>query len=190
MIDPGKLWLIQFAENEQRVDLTENECARACEELRRLYPKWTLKDLAKALNKDPSWVTRHLSVFKVIPAVREAFEGRRLKIAQVYPISQVGEREQHELLAAALNGATRNDLEQAVKRVNRPKRNGSAVRLNRLKCPLHGATVIVTGKAIGLDEAIDAVLVAAKEMKRAREEGLDAKTAQAVWQKRLNKAAG
>ena len=59
-----------------------------------------------------------------------------------------------------------------------------------MKCPLPSATVIVTGNAIGLDEAIDAVLVAAKEMKRARDEGLDAKTAQAVWEKRLAKAAG
>ena len=50
--------------------------------------------------------------------------------------------------------------------------------------------VVICGDAIGLDESIEAVLAAAKEMKRARDEGLDAKTAQAVWQKRLKKAVG
>jgi ParB/RepB/Spo0J family partition protein len=44
------------------------------------------------------------------------------------------------------------------------------------------------GKAIGLDEAIDAVLAAAKEIKRARDEGLDLRMAQAVWEKRLKKS--
>jgi hypothetical protein len=155
--------------------------------LRAHYP--SLKDLARALNKDQSWVTRHLAPLSVLPAVRQAFQAGRLNLSQVYPISRVGEREQHELLAAALGGATRDDLERTVKRIKRPKRNGSAVRSNRVKCPLHGATVIVTGKAIGLDEAIDAVLAAAKEMKRARDEGLDARVAQSVWEKRLKKSA-
>jgi hypothetical protein len=187
-MDIGKRLLMEFAENEQREALSEADCSSLCEELLRLYPKWTLKDLASALNKDPSWVTRHHSVSKVLPAVREAFEAGQLKISQVYPISQVSERDQHELLATALGGASKDDLERAVKRIKRPNRNGSA-RLSRVRCPLMNATVIVSGAAIGLDEAIDAVLAAAKEMKRARDEGLDAKTAQAVWQKRTAKAA-
>jgi hypothetical protein len=190
VIDPKKLWLIQFAENEHRVGLKDRELARVCVELLRQNPTWSLKDLAKALSKHPSWVTRYSSVSKVIQAVREAFEGERLTISQVYAISQApSEREQHELLAAALGGASKEELQRALRRMNRPKRGDSAARVNRVKCPMANATVIVSGDAIGLDEAIDAVLAAAKEMKRARDEGLDAKTATAVWEKRLKRSA-
>jgi ParB family transcriptional regulator, chromosome partitioning protein len=187
--EAGKVVVLQAIENEQRQNLTDPERWRMVEELRRLYPKWIAKDISEALHKDPSWVTRYLSPSKCLPAVQEAFAAGRLGISDCYAISKVTEREQHELLALKLGGATRDDLECAVKRINRPRRNGSGCE-KRVRCPLATATVIVTGNAIGLDEAIDAVLAAAKEMKRARDEGLDAKTAQAVWEKRLTKAAG
>ncbi len=41
--------------------------------------------------------------------------------------------------------------------------------------------VTVAGEEISLDEAIDALKEAMKAMQKARDTGLDAKTAQAVW---------
>jgi hypothetical protein len=189
-VDSGKRLLMQFAENEQRENFSDFERWKIVEELRQLYPKWMAKEIAGALQKDPTWVTHYSSPSNCIPAVQEAFEAGRLGISDCYAISKVSDRDQHEMLALKLGGATRDALEQAVRRINRPNRNGSAVRLSRIKCPLPNATVIVSGDSIGLDESIDAVLAAAKEMKRARDEGLDARTAQAVWLKRLKKAAG
>jgi ParB/RepB/Spo0J family partition protein len=187
-IEAGQVLVLQAIENEQRENLSDPERWKMVEELRRLYPKWMAKDISEALHKDPTWVTRYLSPSKCVPAVQEAFAAGRLGISDCYAISKVSEREQHDLLTLKLGGATRDDLERAVKRINQPKGNGS-VRAKRVRCPVGNATVIVSGSAIGLDEAIDAVLAAAKEMKRARDEGLDAKTAQAVWQKRISKTA-
>jgi ParB family transcriptional regulator, chromosome partitioning protein len=193
-MDAGKRLLMQFAENEQRENLSDPQRWKTVEELRRLYPKWLAKDIAEALNKEPSWVTRYLSPSKCLPAVQEAFTAGRLGISDCYAISKVSEREQHELLALKLDGATRDDLEVAAKRMKRPRsrRNRGTIRRcwNRIKCPLPYATVIVSGNAIELDGSIEAALAAAEEMKRARDEGLDAKTAMAAWQKRLKKAAG
>jgi ParB/RepB/Spo0J family partition protein len=179
---------IQSQENMLRQDLSDFEKVCIVERLRALCPKLMAKDLAERLHVDPSTITRLMSASKVIPAVREAFEAGAITLSHVYELSKLESQQQHELLPVAVNGASRDTISTEGRR--RRNRNGSAVRLNRVKCPLADATVIVTGNAIGLDEAIDAVLTAAKEMKRARDDGLDAKTAQAVWEKRLTKAAG
>ena len=180
--------VFQSQENMLRQDLSEFEKVCVVERLRALCPKLMAKDLAERLHVDPSTITRLMSASKVIPAAREALEAGAISISHIYAMSKVSEQEQHDLLRLALGGAFRDAIESE----QRKRRNGnrSAVRLNRVKCPLPNATVIVSGDAIGLDEAIDAVLSAAKEMKRTRDEGLDAKTAQAVWQKRITKAAG
>jgi hypothetical protein len=146
--------------------------------------------LAKRFNRTASSVSRTLSLRKAIQPIKEAAQAGLIGPAEWSEYTKCDERQQHEMWSARMSGQLNSRDEVA--RAGRKARNGngSAVRLNRVKCPLHGATVIVTGKAIGLDEAIDAVLAAAREMKRARDEGLDAKTAQAVWQKRITKAVG
>jgi ParB family transcriptional regulator, chromosome partitioning protein len=185
MLDPGKAWLMKWAENAHRVDMTDPEIAAYVKELQPLFPKWTLKDMAEALNKDPSWLTRYLSASKTIPAVQEAFEAGRLGISEVYAISRASEKDQHELLAMKLGGASRDEVVRSVQRRKRPT-NG--VRASRISCPLpSGVTVTVSGAEIGMDESIEALAAAAKEMKKALGEGLDAKTAQAVWRDRARK---
>jgi ParB family transcriptional regulator, chromosome partitioning protein len=179
--------IIQAQENMLRQDLSDFDKVCMVERLRDLRPKLMAKELADSLHVDPSTITRLLSASKVIPAAREALQAGAITISHVYAMSRASEQQQHELLRLALGGASRDALENE-SRKRRPGK-GSAVRLSRVRCPLPKVTVIVSGEGIGLDESIDAVLAAAKEMKRARDEGLDAKTAQAVWQKRITKAA-
>jgi ParB family transcriptional regulator, chromosome partitioning protein len=184
-IEAGKVLILQAVENEQRENLTDFERWRMVEELRQLYPKWMAKDLAEALHKDSPYITRYQSPSKCIPAVQEAFEAGRLGISSVYNLSRSSEKEQHELLAMKLGGASRDDLVRSVQRRKRPT-NG--VRTGRLSCPLpSGITVTLSGIEIGMDEGIEALTAAAKEMKKALSEGLDAKTAQAVWRDRARK---
>ncbi len=187
-LSEADILVIQAQENMLREDLSDFDKVCLVERLRALCPKLMAKDLADRLHVDPSTITRLMSASKVIPAAREALEAGAITISHVYPMSKVSEQQQHDLLRLALGGASRDAIETE----SRKRRNGSgsAVRLSRIKCPLPTATVIVSADAIGLDESIEAVLAAAKEMKRARDEGLDAKTAQAVWLKRLNKATG
>jgi ParB family transcriptional regulator, chromosome partitioning protein len=180
--------LIQAQENMLRQDLSDFEKVGIVERLRALCPKLMAKELAERLHVSPSSITHFDCGSKVIPAVREALEAGAIGIRTFYECSKVSAVDQHRILAQKLGGATCDAIETDRRR--RRNGNGTGVRLSRIKCPLPTATVIVSGEAIGLDESIEAVLAAAKEMKRARDEGLDAKTAQAVWQKRLIKAIG
>jgi len=186
-LSEADILLIQAQENMLRQDLSDFEKVCIVERLRDHWPELMAKDLADRLHVDPSTITRLMSVSKVIPAAREALEAGAITISHIYAMSKVSEQQQHDLLRLALGGASRDAIETESRR--RRNGNGSGVRLNRVKCPLPNATVSVCGIAIGLDEAIEACIAATRAMKAARDEGLDPKTAQAVWEKRLKKVA-
>ncbi len=171
---------IQLTENIHRADLTGHEKWQACRELLELNPGWMAKDLAEHLHLDPSSVTRLLSPGKCIPEAQEALAAGKLGISDCYAISKLPPEDQPGLLALKLGGASRDALE----RQGRKKRSASAptVRASKIRCPLvGGATVTVAGDDISLDDAIESLKDALKAMQKARDTGLDAKTAQAVW---------
>ena len=173
--------LIQLTENLHRADLSDAEVYRAVQELWALNPTWLKKDLAAHLHKDASMVTRILCVDELVPAAREAFLAGSFGFSKAYTICKTGsEQGQQHMLAALLSGTSRDEGERQV----RQQRNAQApaVRVSRIKCPLpSGATVQVSGEGISLDDAIEATQEALKALKKAREDGLDSKTAQAVF---------
>jgi ParB/RepB/Spo0J family partition protein len=182
----SQIRVLQLTENMQREDLSGYEQWQGCVELLRLNPGWLAKDLAQSLKLDPSMVTRLQSPSKCIAEVQKAFAAGEIGISDCYTISKLAEGEQAEALALKLSGASRDQLEQH----GRKKRNGpvSAVRVNRIKCPLpSGAVVMISGEGISLDEAIGAAQEWVKAAKRAVEDGLDAKTFQAVCKDRAKK---
>ena len=186
MLSDTEIRLIQLTENMQREDLSGYEQWLGCAELMRMNPAWQMKDLAGTLKKDPSSVTRILSPSKCSPSWQQALKDGKVGISDCYAASKLPENEQAELLALKLSGASRDSIEQA----GRKKRNGNkaAVKVSRLKVPLaSGTTVQVSGPAVTLDDAIEATQDALKAMKKARDDGLDSKTAQAVFRDRSKK---
>jgi len=179
------LW--QLVENMLRDDLKPIEQVEGIEAVLRLNPGWDNKDIAERLRIDPSMVTRLRSVSRCIPAVREALAAGNIGISVVYAISKCETpQEQEHMLAQAVSGASRDAIEQA----GRKSRSGkaAAVKVSRLKVPLPGgATVQVSGAGISLDDAIEATSEALKAMKKAREDGLDSRTAQAVFKDKAKK---
>lgn len=174
-LTPSQIQIFQITENVQREDLTGPERWRGCEELLRLNPGWTNKELAEHLKLDASMITRLLSPSKTIAAVQDAFVAGKLGISEVYAISKAPHDQQAALLAAKLAGANRDELE-------RFQRNGStpaaaSAKQNRYKISLSsGATVTVAGKELSLDGVIDTLQDVLKAAKKARDEALDAKT--------------
>jgi ParB/RepB/Spo0J family partition protein len=170
--------VLQATENIHRVDLSDTEVYLNVKDLAALNPTWLKKDLAAHLHKDASWVTRVLAIDELIPAAREAFLGGAFGLSVAYEISKASAEEQHELLAAKLSGASRDEIG----RQGRKQRKGTpAVRVSRIKCPLpSGAVVQVSGQAISLDDMIEAIVELLKEAKKAAEQGLDAKTFERV----------
>jgi ParB/RepB/Spo0J family partition protein len=170
-----------------REDLTAYEKWQACKQLLELNPGWHAKDLAEQLHVDPSMVTRLLSPSKCIPAWQEALKEGRVGISDVYAASKLPESEQSGLLDLKLSGASRDTIERS----GRTKRSAgsSAVKVNRVKCLLpSGVQIVISGNGVSLDQSIEALTEAIKEMKRARELGYTSKTFAAAMKDKARKA--
>ncbi len=176
LLSDTEIRLIQLAENLQRSELTDPEIFTACEELMALNPGWKKSDLASYLNKDASMVTRILSVADLVPEAKQAFLDGKFRFATAYALSKLPPDQQGGMLAFQLAGtASRDQIEAAGRRTRTPQK--PAVKANRVKCVLPtGYTVVVTGGAVSLEDAADALADAIKEMKRAREIGYTART--------------
>ena len=151
-----------------------------------LNPGWLAKDLAEHLHIDPSMVTRLLSPTKCTVAWQDALKDGKVGISDVYAASKLPEAEQAGLLALKLSGASRDAIEKA----GRKKRSVDveAVRVNRVKCLLpSGVQVVVSGSSVSLDESIEALTEAVKEMKRARDLGYTSKTFAAAMKDKARK---
>jgi ParB family chromosome partitioning protein len=157
-----------------RQDLNAYEKWQACERLLELNPGWMAKDLAGHLQIDPSMVTRLLSPSKCIPDWQAAFKEGKVGISDVYAASKRPESEQAGLLSMKLSGASRDAIERAGKN----KRTVTPpVKVNKLKCVLpSGMQLMISGQSVSLDEAIEALADVLKSARKAREEGLTAKS--------------
>lgn len=182
----SQLRIFQLTENVHRADLRDSEKFRACEELLRLNPGWTNKDLAAHLKLGESTVTKYLSPGRCIGEVQEALEAGRIGITTAYELSRAPQEQQGELLQLKLSGTSRDGLADRIR-----KQKGQStpqVRVKRIACPLpSGLSVVVSGQELSLDELIEALGDAQKEAKRAREQGLDAKTFSAVMKDKAKK---
>jgi hypothetical protein len=149
------------------------------------------KQLAdEVLDIDPATATKNLALFDCIQQVQDAAQAGAISLSGWYEISKAPD--QAAALAAALKGATRDQLQGESRR----QRNGHptpAVRLPRIKIPLATdtatGTVTLAGDGIDLEDAETLLKEAAKAVKAARDKNLDAKTAQAVWRD-MAKAGG
>lgn len=171
--------VLQLSENLHREDLRDSEKWHACEELLRLNPGWGNKDLAAHLKLGESTITKYLAPSRCTPEVQQALEEGQIGITAAYEISRAAVAEQVELLQLKLTGTSRDGLAQ---RIRKQKRNSeSLARIKRITCPLpSGATVVVSGEELSLDDIIEALAEAQKEARKAREQRLDAKTFSAV----------
>ena len=186
-LSDSQINLIRLTSFFHREDLTAFEKWSACRQILELNPGWLAKDLAEHLNIDPSMVTRMLSPSKCTLGWQAALKEGTVGISDVYAASKMPTSEQEELLAMKLSGASRDAIEKAGRR----KRSADvpAVKVNRVKCLLaSGVQIVVSGTSVSLDEAIEALSEAIKEMKRAREHGYTSKTFAAAMRDRANKA--
>jgi ParB/RepB/Spo0J family partition protein len=164
-----------------RKGLSDYERVEAMKRLAASHPEWSRKQLAEHLSIDASMVTKMLPAGELIQAVEDAFKSGRIGIGDRYNISLQPPGEQEALLNLKLSGASRDELA----RLGRKRRNGSdsapQVRTSRVRCDLAGGTsVVVSGEEMTLDDMIEALAEAHKEAKKARDQGLDVKTFQAV----------
>jgi len=179
--------LVRLTSFFHREDLTAFEKWSACKQMLELNPGWLAKDLAEHLHIDPSMVTRLLSPSKCTQGWQAALKEGKVGISDVYAASKLPESGQAELLSLNLSGASRDAIESA----GRKKRlaDTPTVKVNRVKCLLpSGVQIVVSGNSVSLDESIDALSEAIKEMKRARELGYTSKTFAAAMKDKARRA--
>jgi len=186
-LSDSEIRLIQLTENMLRADLSGHEKWLGCAELMTMNPEWQMKDLAGRLHLDPSMVTRLLSPSKCIEAARNALRDGKIGISDCYAISKLPPDEQASLLERKLSGASRDSIEQE----GRKSRNSGkeSVRLSRVKIAMpQGATVVVTGRSLGMSELVDLLLETIKEARKAAEQ-YDVKTFQSMMRDRSKRGA-
>jgi ParB/RepB/Spo0J family partition protein len=171
-LTPAQSTEIQLVSAMHRADLTPYEQYVGCTDWLAMNPGATVKELAAKIDRDPSMLTRILSLSTCIPEVKSAAAEGKLGPSEWYAIAKAAEGEQAAMLAAKLDGATRDELERFQRDGESP-----AAKLNRYKISLAGgATVTLTGKELSLDGAIQLLQEVLKQAKKARDEGLDGKT--------------
>lgn len=178
--------IIRLTENLQRADLTAPEKSLSMVGLLDLNPGWTNKELAAHLHLDPSSVTRYVAYRNGTPEVQKAYLSGQIDLTRMYAIVKLPQEKQSEALALALAGASRDAIEQA----GRKKRTAatSTVRLSRIKAILpSGVVIVASGEGLTLDDLIESLGEAQREAKKAREQGLDARTFQAVLRDKAKK---
>jgi ParB-like chromosome segregation protein Spo0J len=182
----SELRIFQLTENLHRADLTDGEKWHACEELLRLNPGWSNKDLAAHLKLSEGTVTKYLAAGRAVPEVQQALEAGEIGITAVYEIARVAPDQQAELLALKRGGASRDGLASHVRR--QKGEDAPQVRLKRIACPLaSGVSITAAGDDLSLDDLIEALGEAQKEARKARDQGLDAKTFSAVMKDKAKK---
>jgi ParB family transcriptional regulator, chromosome partitioning protein len=164
-----------------RADLSGFDKFQACVKLLELHPGWEKQDLAGCVKLDPSTVTRLLSPSKCVPEVVEALRENRISISDAYEISKAIDRDGQLTLLGLKNAGASRDALAAQGRKQRAAAT-PAVRVSKIKCPLpSGQVITVSGEELSLDEAIESLKEALKAMTKARDTGLDSRTAMAVW---------
>jgi ParB family chromosome partitioning protein len=178
--------VLQLTENLHRADLRDGEKFRACEELTRLNPNWSNKDLSNQLHLSESAITKYLSPARCIKDVQDALEDGRIGITTCYEISRVSAEEQAELLRLKLSGTSRDGLSEHIRK--QKNRDESQVRSKRISCQLpSGVSIVASGMTLSLDDLITALGEAQSEARRARDQGLDARTFSAVMKDKSKK---
>jgi hypothetical protein len=185
-LSPVEICELQLISAMHSTSLSAFDQALACKAWMDQNPGATAKELAAKIDRDPSMLTRLNSLLKTIPAVVKAAEEGKIGPKAWYQISLLPESEQATLLDLYLGGAPASQIAEFC----RKKRTSGVpgVKVSRIKAELpSGVCIVASGKELSLDDFIESLGEAQREAKKAREEGLDVRTFQAVLRDRAKK---
>ena len=180
-ITPAVMLEIQIESAEHTKSLTGYEQFIGYSEWLKLTGK-SAKELAEKIHRDASQVSRIFSLAKCIPEVHEAAKNGSLSVSDWHKLSQLPASDQPGLLALKLSGqvTSRDGMDRQARR--RKASDTPVVRTSKIRVPLvSGATVTVAAEGVSMDEALEAVLEAAKQLKAAISKGITAKSAMGYW---------
>ena len=178
-LSPSEIHLIQLRTDIHKKNLTLYERSILADAMRKANPGLTVKQLAEKIEMIESLLWKYLQASKLGPEALEAYRRGELPLNSMIEVAKLAHEDQPAMLSVKSREASGRERKArtAAKSTGAP-----AVRTAKIKCPLvNGPVVTVAGDALSLDEAIEALGEAQKAMKKARDQGLDASTAQRVW---------
>ena len=141
----------------------------------------TAKELSEKIDRDPSTLTRLNSLWKTVPAVVRAAEEGRIGPKAWYQIGLLPEADQEEFLAMHLSGTPATQIESIGKKQRRAAAAKPAARLSRVRVQLSSkVSVVLSGADLSLDDVAEALTEAQREVRKARDQGIDVKAFNAV----------
>lgn len=158
--------IIRLEENLLRADLTAPEKSLSMVGLLELNPGWSHKELAARLHLDPSSVTRYLAYRDGTPELQKAYLSGQIDLTRMYAIVKLPLEQQNEALALAFSGASR----ETIKRAGRKSSTGKTATVTKKRVTIampHGASVVLTGNAMGMAEVVDLLSETLKQARRA-----------------------
>jgi ParB/RepB/Spo0J family partition protein len=175
-LTPAQVKEIQLVTSLHRADLKPYEQFLGCRDWLAMNRGATVAELAAKISRDPSMLTRIMSLAKCAPEVQQAAAEGKLGPSQWYAISKVPEAEQLAMLAATAAGVSRDQLESRGRKLRSTQ--AVSVKINRLKIPLgrQGRSVTIAGNNLSLDDAIEILQETLKLARKAQGESLDGKT--------------
>jgi ParB family chromosome partitioning protein len=174
--------LAQLAENVAREGLKATELVDAVEECVALNPAKPGKQLADMIGISPPELSK-VRAIAADPVARAALaDGRLNGISEAYLVAKAEPNEKARLLALRMSGATRDDL---TRRARKPIQQEG--RITRLAISLPGGiSVTLAGKEMDIEQAIEHLAECLKQARKARDEGLSAKS----WSQGMRDKAG
>jgi ParB family chromosome partitioning protein len=150
---------------------------------------WTATQVAARLGMSDASVAKYLAILKLPEPILDAVHKGSIPFSGAYQLTSVDDpAKQADLAREMAQGRLTRDALQ--RRTRKPRQsNAQTVKAARVTCQLQsGVSVAVSGGTLSLDDVIESLAETLKEAKRARDEGLNAKTWQAVMRDRARKA--
>ncbi len=138
----------------------------------------TARQMAKELGVSESLVGDYLSLLTLPIEVQEQVNSGSLHMSKACLIAQQEkDPERQRALAGEAKDLTRNALAAKIRRMRQPEHQTSVAKFSSLKCPLpSGCTVVVKGRDLTLESAIEELTDLLKAMKVASQDGIDGTT--------------
>lgn len=145
------------------------------------------KQLADMLHVSEAVISRSLALLQLPEDLQRQVNEGKLDARRGYLLSQESDPARQRELASQAAALSREEL---AKQVRKSKvTTTQQVRMKRIVCPLPtGVSISASGAELSLDDLIDALSETQKEARKAREQGLDAKTFSAVMKDKARKA--
>jgi hypothetical protein len=163
---PAEVCELQLISAMHSTSLSAYDQALACKAWTDQNPGATAKELAEKIDRDPSMLTRLNSLWKTIPAVVKAAEEGKIGPKAWYQISLLPQSEQAGLIELHLAGAPAVQIAEFCR--NKRTTATPAVKLSRVKIAMpQGASVVLSGTALGMAEVVDLLSETLKEARKA-----------------------